>query len=779
MEENKQNFEIQRLVKFTFKYLYVPILGVFFFIFGAYLYLRYVEYKYQSEAILKIELQTEFSMENKALDPSGQEEQEAQLEVIKSNEIINKVISTLKLDVKYFTKGKIGKTEFYKNSPIVFRYDSTNFKLYSTFINIKPLNQKEFLLWVNQEDTVKGTFDNLLKFKGNDILISKRAHVTSDIYYVYVQSTEEAFSYFLQTINFSPYKPGIFKIIVTDVIPERAYDFLKELLKVYLEDELSIKKRSLDQEIQFIDTLINEFSKKLQKSESDLETFEKTYEIPVIQSKKQSIISTISQFETELNNIKLSNKTLEDLERYVQVKIQPQDKDIVFAPNMEGLVDPILVQNVNQLNQLLVQKSILLKKHTINSPLIQKINDQISEAKKVLLESIENSKEKNKEKVLYIKQKSIEANVSLSNIPSLERDLSTVKKPFELNEKIYYSLLDKKMETSIQKAAIVSNSRIINKPMLPKEPVSPKPIQVYLMSSFIGLIIGLGFILFRYLTDRTLTSREEVESVTDVPIIGTVIKSNQISEVASMQVITNPRSHLTECFRTLRANIMFTLSHIHKPVLSITSTASEEGKTFISVNTAGVLSLLDKKIILLDLDLRKPRLHLAFHLPNEKGVSNLLVNPNMDFKEVIQFSGYNNLDVITSGPIPPNPSEMLNSQEFIDLLEKLKSEYDIIVCDTAPVGLVTDTIPVLKLSHLALYIYRANKSDRSFLKNAEALKNEHQLKHLYLLINYLEINTSSYGYAYGYGYGYGYTSGYYVESEKISLWKKIKNYFKS
>ncbi len=773
MKQDNQNFELQRLLKFLLKYFYVPIIFTFFFVFCGFLYLRYVEYNYQSEAILKIELQSEISLEKKVMDLG--EELEAQLEVIKSNEIINKVISSLKLDTKYFTVGKIGKTEFYKNCPIIFRYDSTNFKLFNSFINIKPLNEKEFILWVNQQDTIKGLFDNLLNYKGSEILVSKKGMISSEIYYVYVQSTEEAFSYFAKTINFAPYKPGIFKIVVTDVIPERAYDFLKELLKVYLEDELSIKKRSLDQKIQFIDTLIIDFSQRLQKSETDLETFEKAYEIPAIQSKKQSILNTITQFESELSNIKISDKTLKDLEKYVDLKINPQDKDIVFAPNMEGLADPILVQNVNQLNQLLVQKSILLKKHTINSPLIQKINDQISESKKVLLESIENAKEKNKEKLIFIKQKSAEANINLSNMPSLERDLSTVKKPFELNEKIYYSLLDKKMETSIQKASIVSNSRVLNKPTMPKIPISPDPKQVYAIIIFIGLILGLGFILIKYLTDRTLTSREEVEASTDIPILGTVIKSNQDSEVASMQVITNPRSHLTECFRTLRANILFSLTNVEKPILSITSTTSEEGKTFVSVNTAGVLSLLDKKIILLDLDLRKPRLHLAFNLSNEKGVSNLLVNPKLDFKDFVQFSGYPNLDIITSGPIPPNPSELLNSQEFTELLNKLKSDYDMIICDTAPIGLVTDTIPILKLSNLSLYVYRANKSDRNFLRNAEVLKNEHNLKHLYLLINYLDTNTSRYGY----GYGYGYNSGYYVENEKTSLLKKIINYFKS
>lgn len=775
MEKQSQNFEIQRLIKFFLRYFYVPIILVIVFLLSGYFYLRYVEFKYQSESTLKIELESEFSMEKNALDPVS-DELESQIEVIKSNEIINKVVSTLKLETKYFTKGKIGKTEFYKNSPIIFRYDSTKFDLYSTFIHIQPINTKEFYLWADTKDTIKGYFDQLINYQGNDILVSKKGVLSSDIYYIYVQNSEEAFSYYSKTINFSTFKPGIFKIIVTDIIPERAYDFLKELLNVYLEDELFIKKRSLDLKIQFIDTLINDFSQKLKKSENELESFEKTYEIPVIQSKKQNILTSISQFENELSNINLSNKTLEDLEQYVEIKIKPQDKDIVFAPNMEGLVDPILVQNINQLNQLLIQKSILLKKHTINSPLIQKINDQISESKKVLLESVENAKEKNREKILYIKQKSLEANVNLSNIPSLERDLSTVKKPFELNEKIYYSLLDKKMETAIQKASIVSNSRIINKPTRPTTPVSPKPVQIYTLTTFLGLVLGLGFIFFKYISDRTLSSREEVEASTQLPILGTIIKSNNVSDVANMQVITNSRSHLTECFRTLRANIMFSIANIEKPVLSITSTTSGEGKTFISVNTAGVLSLLDKKIVLIDLDLRKPRLHLAFHLSNEKGISNLLVNPHLDFKETVQFSGYPNLDVITSGPIPPNPSELLNSQEFLDLLEKLKSSYDIIVCDTAPIGLVTDTIPVLKSSDMSLYVFRANKSDKNFLKNAEILKNEHELKHLYLIINYLEANTTRYGY--GYGYGYGYNSGYYMENEKVSIIKKLKNFFK-
>jgi len=780
MEKETQNFEIQRLFKFLKKYFYVPIITTFFFLFIGFLYLRYAEYKYQSESLLKIELQTELSNEKSNMDPFG-EGLEAQLEVIKSNEIINKVVSSLKLDIKYFSIGTFGKTELYKNSPIIFRYDSSNFNMYSTFLNIKPINQNDYLLWANEQDTVKGTFENLIKYKGNDILISKKGAIGLDNYHIYVQSNQEAFSYYSKIININNFKPGIFKIVVTDVIPERAYEFLKELLKVYLQDELTIKKRSLDQRIAFIDTLIQDFSQKLKKSENELESFEKTFEVPVIQSKKQSIITTLTQYENELSTINLSIKTLNDLEKYVQLKINPQDKDIVFAPNMEGLIDPILVQNINQLNQLLVQKSVLLKKHTINSPLIQKMNDQISESKKVLLESIENARDRNKEKINIIKQKSIEANINLSNIPSLERDFSTIKKPFELNEKIYYSLLDKKMETSIQKASIVSNSRIINNPFLNREPISPKFIQIYAIFGFLGIALSIGFILFKFISDRTLSSREEIEAHTTTSIIGTVIKSSNLSEVASMQVITNPKSHLTECFRSLRANLMFNLEKVNNPILTITSTTSGEGKTYISINIAGVLSLLDKKIMLIDVDLRKPRLHLAFSLPNDQGITNLLVNPNLKYKDFVQFSGYPNLDVITSGPIPPNPSELLNSQEFIDLLEKIKQDYDIIVCDTAPIGLVTDTIPVLKLSDISLYVFKANKSDKSFLKNTELLKSEHQLKNLYLVVNYLDVKTTRYGYGYGNGYGYGsksdYVSGYYVENEKLPFFSKIKRFF--
>jgi tyrosine-protein kinase Etk/Wzc len=337
------------------------------------------------------------------------------------------------------------------------------------------------------------------------------------------------------------------------------------------------------------------------------------------------------------------------------------------------------------------------------------------------------------------------------------------------------TLLEKQAEAKIGKASIVSSVQIMDRALTPAFPISPNPRRIYIIGCGLGITLGLLLILIAGILKNTISYREEIETLSFTPIIGVVRRANESlnHKYPRLMSVENPKSGLSESFRSIRTNLQFLAADKKTKVVAITSTVSGEGKSFITINLAGMLSLLDIKVVIIDMDLRKPKLHYSFGHDNSVGLSTLLVGKST-LKDTLVHTEYKNLDLITSGPIPPNPSELILSQRMQDLLDELKTTYDYILIDTPPIGLVTDGTTMLMNADVALYVIRADYSKRVFVRNPDQLAEDHNIRNLYIVFNSVSTANKRYG-----GYGYKvYGQGYYSEDHIPPKWWEVWKFFR-
>jgi capsular exopolysaccharide synthesis family protein len=299
---------------------------------------------------------------------------------------------------------------------------------------------------------------------------------------------------------------------------------------------------------------------------------------------------------------------------------------------------------------------------------------------------------------------------------------------------------------------------VVDKALLPKKPIKPKKKLMVVIGLILGLILGIAYAFFREFLDDTVKNEEDISRGTNAGLLGVVPKMGRVARGGTLQVFDAPKSEVAESFRNIRTNLQFMAPEAESQVIAVTSTIAGEGKTTISANLAGVISMTGKRVIILNLDMRKPMLHKEFNLRNNEGISTVLSNHAL-LADVIQHTAYENLDIISSGPVPPNPSELIQSKRMDDVIDKLKNVYDVIIMDTPPIGVVTDAYTLIHLADATVYVIRSEFAKKGFLKNVEKLYRTEGVNGLGVVLN--DVNMKKY--AYGYGYGYGYGGEYYEE----------------
>jgi capsular exopolysaccharide synthesis family protein len=317
----------------------------------------------------------------------------------------------------------------------------------------------------------------------------------------------------------------------------------------------------------------------------------------------------------------------------------------------------------------------------------------------------------------------------------------------------------------------------LEKADIPNNPVSPNRRVTFIIYFVSALVVSLLIIFFRYLSHNQINSLNEITKYThaSISILGIIPKCKVDIPVSQLLVDKSPKSLIAEAFRSVRTNLQFISNEPGSKIIALTSTISGEGKTFVAINLAGIIAFSGKKVVIIDLDMRKPKIHIGFGAENSKGMSTLLIGKN-NVEETIQKSSLDNLDFITAGPVPPNPSELIISEKMDQILNQLKLMYDVIIVDNPPVGLVSDGIAMIQKADYPIYIFRADYSKRNFIQNVDRLFNETNIKKLSVLLNGVDIDRKNYGYNYGYGYGYGYGTSYgYYDEDKGQKKSKNKN----
>ena len=542
---------------------------------------------------------------------------------------------------------------------------------------------------------------------------------------------------------------------------QRGQDFINQLLEMYNRNTNNDKNEIAQKTAEFIDERIGIISKELGSTEANLETFKRDAGITDLTSEAQIALAGNAEYEKKSVENRTQISLVNDLRKYLR------GNEYEVLPSNVGLQDAALIGAIERYNEMLIERKRLLRTSTENNPAIVNLDTSIRAMKANVQATLEGTLQG-----LMITKSNLDREASrysrrISNAPGQERAYVSIARQQEIKAGLYLMLLQKREENAIALAATANNAKIIDEAIADDTPVSPKRSMIYLIALVLGVGIPVGIIYLIELTKFKIEGRADVEKLTSVPIIGDIPLTDEKNDKnGSIAVFENKNNLMSETFRNIRTNLQFMLDNDQKVIL-VTSTVSGEGKSFVSANLAISLSLLGKKVVIVGLDIRKPGLNKVFSLSNkEKGITQYLSNPETDLMELVQPSDINkNLFILPGGAVPPNPTELLARNGLDKAIEILKQNFDYVIMDTAPIGMVTDTLLVGRVADLSVYVCRADYTHKAEYTLINELAIEKKLSKLCTVINGVDLKKRKYGYYYGYGkygkyYGYGKRYGY-------------------
>ena len=539
---------------------------------------------------------------------------------------------------------------------------------------------------------------------------------------------------------------------------QRGKDFINKLLEMYNINTNNDKNEVAQKTAEFINERIGIISKELGSTEKDLESFKRGAGITDLTSDAQIALTGSAEYEKKRVENQTQINLLQDLQKYMQ------NEGYEVLPSNIGLQDVNLAAAINRYNEVLVERKRLLRTSTENNPTIINLDTSISAMKENVQVSLDRVL-----RGLFITKADLDREASrysrrISEAPGQEREFVSIARQQEIKAGLYLMLLQKREENAITLAATANNAKIIDDAIADDAPVSPKGKMIYLVALVLGVGIPVGVIYLLELTKFKIEGRSDVEKLTNVPIVGDIPLTDE--KQGAIAVFENQNNLMSETFRNIRTNLQFMLEN-DKKVILVTSTVSGEGKSFISANLAISLSLLGKKVIIVGLDIRKPGLNKVFNIPRkEVGITQYLANPEKNLMDLVQPSDVSkNLYILPGGTVPPNPTELLARDGLDKAIETLKKSFDYVILDTAPVGMVTDTLLIGRVADLSVYVCRADYTHKNEYTLINELAENNKLPKLCTVINGLDLKRRKYGYYYGYGkygkyYGYGKRYGY-------------------
>ena len=781
-----QEFDLGLFIHLTKKSL-IWVFGVLMIsIVSAKLYLNYTPQVYQAKSILQLEAN---DAANKVLNvnPLFNEESslEAKVELIRSKLLIKQSLSNLPLEIGHYAIGEILTNEHYllspyrveiierktgsiEETPVFVNYAQGQFKLSlgsESYENIRP-GETVDLPWlkfkmvvINEEELESLSEEYSLFFKLNNVnKLVARFSKSMDV---------RILNNTAKTIQIS----------VKDNNPYIARDIVSAISNEFIRFDLEKKQRSDDKILSFIDNQIDTVFDRLKSSEIVLNNYKQENKISDLSKISGVYLDRLNDLENRLIELEVENRLLNEVE---QLSAQPLENVSVFniVPLVAGSkYEKSLTRLLDNLNALHIRREEALFTVTEDNNIVESLEYQIGIQKNLILQTIVSIREKISAEAADVTEKLGEVENVYFDLPSKELEYARLNRLFTINEKYYTMLLEKRIEYQISKEGFVTQNQILEDARVPFQAIYPKKNTVAFGFVLAGLIIGFLIITIKYLLHNQISSLNEINRLSNSTIstLGVVPMYKETIPVSMLLVNGKPRSLFAEAFRNIRTNLRFIDNSEGPKVAAVTSTISGEGKTLIAINLAGIVAYSGKKVILLDLDMRRPKINKGFGVDNNYGMSTVLIGKST-IKEAIRHSDQVGLDFITAGPIPPNPSELIISERMGQIIEELKLEYDMVVIDTPPVGLVTDGVTLIQKADYPLYIFRADYSKKHFVQNVDRLINENGIKSLSVVLNGIDLERSRYGYNYGYGYsyGYGYGSGYYDEAskKKVSVFKK-------
>lgn len=762
-------------------------------ILGAYLYFRYTAPTYNAKAEIQIEKDNQANQLLEVGDYYESKDISSDIELLKSPMLLRNTLEKLPLSVSYFSEGQFLQNENYKSSPYEVDVISKDSALASITIQITfDSDNGGKLRWEN---------NNQIEFKNNQLIdlpfakikirildyarIKKELTAVKGVEYLFVlNSLMTLVNDELRKLEIVILNPSAktLQINFSDNNRLKAYDIIRTLIQEFRNYNLEKKKQSSAQILDFLNGQISSVYEDQKMYERQIQTFKRENDITNIDQLATAYNDRMSQ----MNQVQIELSIQESALNEINEQIKKAGKEINiydFLPMLLGTQQQSgLEKLIENLNQLLLKKQESLYTLKKGSAPINEIDYQISIQKKLITNSITSLQKKVNNRQTSIQQNIKEIQLKHFGHPEAEVELLRLKHLYGINESFYTMLIQKKTEYTISQKGFVYGLNILKAVTIPESPISPNKNIIYTGFLLIGFIVSLLFLIVKYLFHNQITTISDINRLSNFHynILGVIPTYKKNIPISQLIINKNPKSLIAESFRSVRSNLEFLSSQKGAKVMAITSTISGEGKTFIAINLGGIIALSGKKVIVLDLDMRKPKIHHGFNVNNSKGMSTILIGKD-NLEDCIHHSKQENLDFITAGPIPPNPSELILNNILKTTIEKLKETYDLIVIDNPPVGLVTDGIEVFRMADYPIYIFRSEYSRKNFIQNIDKLISDSNINNPSIILNGIDLSKRGFGYGYSYGgynYGYGYGQGYYDDqndnSKKsfFSKWKK-------
>jgi len=711
---------------------------------------------------------------------SGDKSLHNEIAILKSYPFIYRTVQEINPRVSIYEESLLGGRELYKSSPFTVILDTLQHNPANEGIpmQVRILNAKEFQLHVDWQQAnhpeleidKKLAFGEAFILNGSSLQLELKqlpADATDHAYSLILNNLKQVARKYKDRLTVRPYSQdaSVIDISLETNVPNKEIDFLNELVRQYHIFSLEDKNLSTTQSLTFIDEQLVRTHDTLQVIERTLESFKSRNNFSEASSMAERSFDRISELETEKANVVVNGRYYQSLLQYMQ---EDRNLDQLMAPSAVGIQDILLNDLISQLVSLQIDKNAYLVKGSAKNPFVLSIDGKIENIKKTLTESLQNLITSNKVLLAQLNERIAYMERTVSSLPEAERRYINIRRLYDLNESVYTLLLQKKVEAGIAQASATVDSKIIEPAYLTSSiPIKPRKMRIMLMALALGLLLPTAFIFAREQLSTKVKRKSDISRYTNVPIFDTIGKND---ENCSLIVHEEPRHSVSESFRSLRSNLKFTIGQKEGcQVYLLTSTLSGEGKTFCSTNLAIALAQAGKKTLLLDADLRKEHSLQGFKLNRkQKGLSNYLIQ-DATLDEVIYQTQVSNLEVMPSGTIPPNPAELLLTDAIEVMMDVLRSSYNYIVIDTAPLGLVTDAQALMRFSSSNFHLVRQNFTEKEAVKRIDEMYEQKTVKNLNILYNDVKAG-SEYGYAYRYSY-------YEQKQKPKGIMAKLKVFF--
>ena len=750
-----------------FKYLrFLPlfILAIAASLFVSYIYLRYATLIYSSTGTMVIKDEKSSGGSNdkfeQLLMSDGKKNIQNEIEYLKSRPLMERVVRALNLNFTYYAKGNIKELNIYTSAPFVLQAYKIKDSAASFSMAIDFENEKNFR--INKGKSLF-TFGQVFETSSGIFSVTRNPlHAVGSEYRVAWEPTSNVASQLISSLLVAPKQnTGILILSLESTNPALAANVINQLMLEYQLATIEDKNVATRNTLKFVDERIAVVQRELDSINLQLQLFQQQNNIIEPETQSSNYLSRIEETnkEASVQAIMLTNAQM--IEDY----LNDQNNAFTPVPSVLGISDPTLTEMIGGYNKSQLDRVRLLENAPPGNIAIQQVEQQIHVLRSKILENVKNIKASVRSTIGSIENRERAAIGQVRLLPAKMQVYSEIQRAQATKLVVYNSLLEKREQSAISLASTISNTKVLQDARPNQNPISPDSKNAKLLAIVIGLALPALFIFVLELLNDKINGRADIEKLTNATILGEV--GHNYGKEALVVTQTN-RKVVSEQFRILRSNLQYVLNHVNKPVILVTSSFSGEGKSFISANMGAVMAVTGKKTIILEFDIRKPKVLSHLNLPKKPGLTNYILGKVKPEDLPIPVPGSENLFVLACGPVPPNPAELLLDPKLDELITYLKANFDVIVMDTAPVGMVSDAMILSRFADCTLYITRQGHTFKKQVGLIDELYQQGKLPKINIILNDVTIK-SGYGYygsgKYGYGYGYGYGSGYFEDED--------------